>query len=282
MAVLIFAFGIQTSSLFAATNSGIDTPAGITSLPFAVEGVEGMRLENVSPATGFPIYLGVGSTSPQSTLDVNGEVRPGESGVACSGSNVGAVRYNSTVGRTEVCAVQNGYYNWTGLGTPPGSVVAMAGAACPNGSLSANGMAYAAATYQALCLAISNDNGGGANANCTSGDFNVPDYRGQFLRGVSGTSGRDPDAATRTAMNTGGNTGDNVGSIEANAVGPHTHSLNGSTGVASFTGTCCQFSSGYYNEGVVSGGYARITQTGSTGASETRPLNAYVEYCIYY
>lgn len=57
----------------ASTNSGIDTPQGVTSLPFAVEGVEGMRLVTQNPTAG-PIYLGIGMTNPTQALDVNGTV----------------------------------------------------------------------------------------------------------------------------------------------------------------------------------------------------------------
>lgn len=47
--------------------------------------------------------------------------------------------------------------------------------------------------------------------------FNIPDYRGRFLRGVSRETGRDPDAASRGEMNGEGNEGDLVGSIQGHA-----------------------------------------------------------------
>jgi len=49
--------------------------------------------------------------------------------------------------------------------------------------------------------------------------FNLPDMRGMFLRGVSGESENDPDAETRLVLNdNGGNTGNNVGSYQGDAI----------------------------------------------------------------
>ena len=68
MSVLIGA--IPGISAFASTNSGIDTPTGVTTLPFAVEGVEGMVLYNSNPPNG-PVNVGIGVTSPAGTLHVH-------------------------------------------------------------------------------------------------------------------------------------------------------------------------------------------------------------------
>jgi hypothetical protein len=276
--LLALCAGIPGTAL-SATNSGIDTPTGVTTLPLAVQGVEAMDL--VTQASG-SIYVGVGTSSPQSALDVNGDVRMGDSGLTCAASNVGAMHYNAAALKVEVCSYQNGAYAWGGMGMPTGSVIAMAGPTCPSGSLPADGTAYAATTYPALCAAIGNANGGNSSAGCGSGSFRVPDYRGQFLRGVSGASGRDPDDASRTAMNAGGNTGDNVGSVEASALGPHSHILNGGTGVMGYVGASARYT-GPSGSGPQS--WPQVTQTGTTGTGmgdETRPTNAYVEYCVVY
>ena len=54
-------------------------------------------------------------------------------------------------------------------------------------------------------------------------DFNLPDMRGYFLRGVSDGSGHDPDAGTRTAVAAGGIPGDHVGTFQEDAFKSHTH-----------------------------------------------------------
>lgn len=56
------------ASARASTNSGVDTPTGVITLPLAVEGVEGMTL--VSQGAGGPVYVGVGSVQPQGNLDI--------------------------------------------------------------------------------------------------------------------------------------------------------------------------------------------------------------------
>ncbi|WPB81279.1 phage tail protein [Archangium violaceum] len=64
------------------------------------------------------------------------------------------------------------------------------------------------------------------------GDFNVPDFRGRFLRGTDSGTNRDPDAARRTAMRFGGNTGDKVGSVQQESVGPHDHPAESKSSVS--------------------------------------------------
>ena len=48
--------------------------------------------------------------------------------------------------------------------------------------------------------------------------FNLPDCRGILVRGFDHGAGNDPDAASRTAANPGGATGDAVGSYQSDAI----------------------------------------------------------------
>lgn len=107
-------------------------------------------------------------------------------------------------------------------GVPVGTVVAYAGtkASVPTGWLICDGSSLSRLTYPQLYAALGFAWGG-------SGDnFNLPDLRGMFLRGVADGSTNDPDRATRTASNTGGNTGDNVGSVQTDQYQSHSHSSN--------------------------------------------------------
>lgn len=144
-----------------------------------------------------------------------------------------------------------------------GEIKAFAGAVDTDHFLACEGQAVSRTIFADLFNKIGITHGQGDG----STTFNLPDYRGRFLRGVDGTANRDPDKASRTAMNTGGNTGNNVGSVQGHQLQAHTHSLPAA--------------SGRYND--ASGALAREgsgTNTGSTGGNETRPINAYVNYGI--
>ena len=153
-------------------------------------------------------------------------------------------------------------------GLPTGAVIAVASETAPTGYLECNGAAVSRSTYSALFTAIGVVHGYGDN----STTFNLPDYRGRFLRGWDHAIARDPDRASRTAMATGGATGDSVGSVQAEAFKSHTHTLSigiGTTGSAS-TETSPTTSA------------QSVAALPSTGGNETRPINAGVMYCIKY
>ena len=96
---------------------------------------------------------------------------------------------------------------------PPGVIFPYAAATPPAGWLLCDGAAVSRTTYAAL-FAIIGGSWGTGNGSTT---FHLPDFRGRFLRGVDGAAGRDPNSGTRTAANSGGNTGNAVGSVQANA-----------------------------------------------------------------
>ena len=104
---------------------------------------------------------------------------------------------------------------------PSATVQAFATSSCPNGWLRADGSAVPRATYAALFGAIATMYGAGDG----SSTFNVPDYRGYFLRGVNSGSGNDADAASR-ANRGDGTAGDNVGTVQADQIVSHGHGLN--------------------------------------------------------
>jgi microcystin-dependent protein len=101
------------------------------------------------------------------------------------------------------------------LGTfvPPGVIMPFGGATAPTGWLACNtATGISTTTYAALFAAI-----GYAWGNPGGGLFNLPDLRGRFPRGVDGGIARDPDRTRRIACNAGGNTTDNVGSVQGMA-----------------------------------------------------------------
>ena len=100
---------------------------------------------------------------------------------------------------------------------PAGIIVPFAGEVenIPYGWLLCDGSEISRSQYSNLYSAIGVCWGTG-NGSTT---FNLPDLRGVFLRGVSGDSNNDPDAADRVVLNdNGGNTGNNVGSYQSDAI----------------------------------------------------------------
>jgi len=196
--------------------------------------------------------------------------------------------------------------------TPPGTVVAFAGPVVPTGWLLCNGDAKSRSTYAALFAAIGTVHGAGDGAST----FNLPDYRGRFLRGVDGASGRDPDSTSRSAAGDGGNSGDKIGSLQFSATGlPQTsfslssagvHNHSGLTGTESRVGgtgnssvsydvaakgTYFAYSpgAGYYFARTGDNGLGHVHSVPSDGGHmhtvtggdlETRPVNVYVQYII--
>jgi microcystin-dependent protein len=164
---------------------------------------------------------------------------------------------------------------------PTGVVLPYAGSSAPNGYLLCDGTAVSRAAFAALFAVIGTRFGFGDN----STTFNTPDFRGRFLRGQDQGAGRDPDAAGRTAMNTGGVTGDNIGSVQADATDvnglsfPHTHQLPvHSFDVQGGGGASSQRSASQPADGFINslGASASIISSDT----ETRPHNAYVNYII--
>jgi microcystin-dependent protein len=153
---------------------------------------------------------------------------------------------------------------------PAGSIVAFGGTVAPTGYLLCNGQAVSRTDYADLFTAIGTAFGSG-NGSTT---FNVPDFRGRFLRGVDGGVGRDPDRASRTAMNSGGNAADNVGSVQDDQYESHRHTqyTSDSTGAS-------YMSVGNYSRSnsIISSDF-----TSYAGGNETRPVNANVNFIIKY
>lgn len=147
-----------------------------------------------------------------------------------------------------------------------------------DGAVICDGTQYAAKDYPKAAAALWDTTNKkyayGGSGVFPGGFFNVPDARGYFLRGWANNSSQDADKSSRTGS-TGGNTGNNVGSIQGQAVGPHRHnvSYNANLGYSGGGGNPNTF------WGTVDAANTRETnQTGLNIASETRPLNLYVNY----
>lgn len=150
-----------------------------------------------------------------------------------------------------------------------GVVAAYVGSTAPNGYLICDGSAVSRTTYADLYTVIGTKFGSGDG----STTFNLPDLRGKFIRGWDNSASNDPDASSRSACNTGGNTGDNIGSCQADELAAHTHTMSSSTATGA--------DGGWFTTIHAPGGTGG-PNTASTGGNETRPVNVTLNYIIKY
>lgn len=156
---------------------------------------------------------------------------------------------------------------------PTGAIIPFGGTilTVPAGYLACDGSQVSRTIYANL-FAVIGTNFGSGNGTTT---FHLPGPQGYFMRFVSGTSGRDPDANSRTAMAPGGNTGNNVGSVQGHAFAAHNHGnanpsfLGQIAGSVNFAGS---------SRTAAPGGQPGVTET--VGGSESRPDNFYVNAII--
>jgi microcystin-dependent protein len=128
-----------------------------------------------------------------------------------------------------------------------------------------------------------NENLGGAWGT-SGGNLNIPDLRGRFPRGVDGGVGNDPDRATRTAPNAGGNAGDAVGTVQDSAQQRVTGSAAGFRAAFDTVAGAFALSPFTNNYGTGTGGSSgRVVFDNATVArtsTEDRPRNANVYFVI--
>jgi microcystin-dependent protein len=157
---------------------------------------------------------------------------------------------------------------------PVGSIISYAANSVPSGYHNCNGAAISRTTYAALFAIIGTTYGVGDN----SKTFNLPDFRGQFIRGFDAGRGVD--------------TGRVFGSTQVHSFQKHTHAI-------SDPGHTHQYTRQYYNYGPFAGSggvsysMTDTTTSSTTGitvgspnsgnySSETRPTNIAVTVIIKY
>lgn len=191
----------------------------------------------------------------------------------------------------EGTTVENSGTGWHRIGhvVPPGKIEMYGGTTAPAGYLlSMAGTSYLRATYPRLYAAIGN-----AFGTADGTHFNVPAMAGRLPRGVDGSAGLDPDKASRGTMATGGNSGNNVGSVQTTATklpttafttgnesASHTHTIP--TVRSDLTAGSSSSATGSSGSGGTSGSNsANHTHTITGGGdNESRPPNAYVNFII--
>ena len=167
----------------------------------------------------------------------------------------------------------SGVLSWgtvsTPAGVPTGSVFTMATSTVPSGYLECNGAAVSRTTYSDLFTAIGTTWGSG-NGSTT---FNVPDLRGEFVRGWDNSRGVD--------------SGRSFASSQADSVTDHTHTIlaDGTSGSVSSTIVTNNNNSNAFD---ADGGFDKYVKgigtfaagSSTTATTETRPRNIAMMYVI--
>jgi len=136
-------------------------------------------------------------------------------------------------------------------GVPSGSVFCMAVATVPSGYLECNGATVSRTTYAALFAVI-----GTTYGSTNSGNFKVPDLRGEFIRGFDNGKGTDSGRSIATSQSA------------QNASHNHSISLSGTTSTKSLTGNIRKISEGFNANGSASGVFTK-TQDGTNSITES-------------
>jgi microcystin-dependent protein len=157
------------------------------------------------------------------------------------------------------------------------------------GWLYCNGNTISRSDHADLFNVIGSANGNGDGIST----FTLPNFRGNFLRGVDGGVKNDPDASSRTAVASGGNTGNKVGSAQGYAIGaPKTAITTDETGNHTHTANHIPTDNSSY---AIAGNYQAIWNGGDGitdkagnhthnvsegGDKESRPVNVYSYFII--
>lgn len=143
---------------------------------------------------------------------------------------------------------------------PAGAVVHFAMVSAPVGWLVCNGAAVSRATYALLFGAIGTIYGDGDGA----ATFNLPDLRGEFIRGLD--AGRGVDA------------GRVIGSAQGDLIKDHKHVLDVATASGSAGTYNNRIAGAQDGSGSFTSGY--VGQSQASGGAETRPRNIAMLACI--
>lgn len=186
---------------------------------------------------------------------------------------------------------------WT-YSLPAGTIIAWPTGIVPIGFLECDGASINRLTYGSLFNILSTNYGA-----VDGSHFNLPDYRGVFMRGWAHGSINDPDRATRTNRGDGTN-GDQVGTKQASETKAHSHTASSSTTVhadgnhyhglrtgagdgpdiygwnSSLNANQHTINSDY--SGSHAHGAVTSTTVNNSIGNESRPININVMFCIKY
>ena len=167
---------------------------------------------------------------------------------------------------------------------PTGSVRPYGGNTVPDGWLLCDGLSVSSTVFPMLYSVIGTKYGDGSDG---TGDFNLPDLRGVFLRGHDArdeAESKDPDAASRTVLKTGGSEGVLVGSYQEDTFQNHQHPYLDYYKYDTSEGSAYSVSQSFGTSAFTTANKttSKVDNAAYNISSETRPKNVAVNYIIKY
>ena len=260
--------GTMTGQLLADDSSGAASPAlsfdgdtdtgifrvGANTMGFATAGVERVEISDngLDMSNGLPIRFQDSSGAPFVALKSPSSVSSNVTfTLPAADGSAGEFLKTDGSGNLSFSIVQ---------GVPSGSVFCMAVATVPSGYIECNGAAVSRTTYSALFAIIGTAYGAGNG----SSTFNIPDLRGEFVRGFDNGKGTDSGRSIATSQSA------------QNASHNHSISVSGTTSnpTPTLTGDVRRISEGYRAQGTASGIFTKELDGNNniTGSSSTSPV----------
>jgi microcystin-dependent protein len=249
---------IADSSLTPAADRGVYFTSSSVAALFTLTSF-GRTLAALADATAGRTALGLGSSAVLSTSDVEELARDALGAALAAGAGV-SITPDDGSNTITIAAT---------AGVQTGTVISVAMNSAPTGYLKCNGAAVSRTTYAALFAAISTTFGVGDG----STTFNLPDLRGEFVRGWVDDGSVDSGRA--------------FGSTQADELEAHSHFTVSNTTANNDPLTNAEAialldDAGGDRDYELSGNSASATLgiTSSMGGAETRPRNIALLYCI--
>lgn len=172
-------------------------------------------------------------------------------------------------------------YVLNAIGDRAGAIEYFARTTAPNGYLKANGAAVSRTTYATLFAAIGTSFGAGDG----STTFNLPDLRGEFIRGWDDSRGVD-SGRTFGSLQSGQNASHSHAATASNA-GAHSHTTSVKADRANGEGNAVFGDENWYSDNVpltssVAGDHTHTISIAASGGNESRPRNIALLACIKY
>lgn len=256
-------------------------PANFAQTAMSAETVQGVEILN-EETKKLDANVLAGNSIPGAAL-VDRSVGANQVSVGAIGSEEIA---DGTIGNADLSAALK---RLLGNVVPSGAIMPFGGPNIPEGWLLCDGRALDKdadeGLYQSLFDAIGSSWGDGSTGVGSQADlteFNLPDTRGRFLRGVAGESELDraKERDERGASAPGGESGNKVGSRQGDGIGEHIHTV-----LLRSTHNDERDGKGFFliNSATEQNGPIPKPSLVNDGAkTETRPANVYVNYIIKY